>query len=146
MTGQRTYLLDNIITFVQMLRRVGLPVSTEQTMDFTNALTLVDIGQRDEVYYAARCLLISRQEHLNLFDALFNRFWDNRLKPNARKNGQKAPLAPRHKRPNRPILVRYMARKAKEQDTEVEVLDKSETFSNADIIQYKNFSAMLPSP
>ena len=66
--------LDNILLFVELLRRAGLPVSSEQTMDFSRALTLIDIGEREQVYYAARTLLISRYEHLRLFDVLFNRF------------------------------------------------------------------------
>jgi hypothetical protein len=37
-----------------LLRRAGLPVSLEQTMAFAEALTLVDIGSRSQVYYAAR--------------------------------------------------------------------------------------------
>jgi uncharacterized protein with von Willebrand factor type A (vWA) domain len=105
-------------------------------------LTLINIGNREQVYYAARCLLVSRYEHLRLFDALFNRFWDNRLKPNAQHQGQKAPLAPRHKRPPRPLLIQYMARKAQEQDPEIEVLDKSGTYSNTDLMQHKDFSTM----
>lgn len=137
-----SHLLDNIITFVHMLRRVGLPVSSEQTMDFSQALTLVDIGNREQVYYAARCLLVNRVEHLRLFDTLFNRFWDNHIKPNAQRKSQKAPLAPRHKRPKKPMFISYMARKAQEHEPEIEVLDKSGTYSNADVMQHKDFSSM----
>jgi uncharacterized protein len=138
--NEESFLLDNIITFIQMLRRVGLPVSSEQTLDLARALMLVDIGSREQVYHAARCLLVSRVEHLLLFDALFNRFWDNRLKPNAQRQAQ--PLAPRHERPNRPLLIQYMARKAQEHEPEIDVLDKSGTYSNADIMQHKDFSTM----
>jgi hypothetical protein len=140
--NEQSYLLDNLITFVNMLRRVGLPVSSEQVLEFFRALTLIDIGKREQVYYAARCLLVSRYEHLKLFDALFNRFWDNRLKPNAQRKGQPAPLAPRHERPHRPVFIQYMARQAQQQDTAIDVLDKSGTYSNADIMQHKDFSAM----
>ena len=72
---ENSFFLDNIILFIHLLRRAGLPVSSEQSMDFARALTLIDIGNREQVYHTARSLLISRYEHLRLFDVLFNRFW-----------------------------------------------------------------------
>jgi uncharacterized protein with von Willebrand factor type A (vWA) domain len=135
------YFLENIVLFVQMLRQAGLPVSTEQAMEFSRALTLIDIGSREHVYHTARSLLINRHEHLQLFDVLFNRFWRRQI--NAVPQGQKAPLAPRHdRREHRPLLMTYMARKAKPDEPEIEVVDKSGTFSRVEILQHKDFSDM----
>lgn len=112
-------------------------------MDFARALTLIDIGSREQVYHTARSLLISRYEHLRLFDVLFNRFWRKQIDANANGHGQPAPLAPRHERQqHRPLLMTYMARKAQEHEPEIEVIDKSATFSNIEILQRKDFSAM----
>ena len=134
--------LENVVLFVQMLRQAGLPVSTEQAMEFSRALTLIDIGSREQVYHTARSLLISRYEHLRLFDVLFNRFWRRQISPTS-SQGQKAPLAPRHdRRQHRPLLMTYMARKAKANEPEIEVLDKSGTFSSVEILQRKDFSDM----
>jgi uncharacterized protein len=138
-----SYLLDNIILFIHLLRKAGLPVSSEQLMDVARALTLVDIGSREQVYHAARSLLISRHEHLRLFDVLFNRFWRKQIDANANGHAQPAPHAPRHKRPeHRPLLMTYMARKAQENEPEIEVADKAGTFSNIEILQRKDFSTM----
>jgi uncharacterized protein with von Willebrand factor type A (vWA) domain len=138
-----SYFLDNLILFIHLLRQAGLPVSSEQSMDFARALTLVDIGSREQVYHTARSLLISRYEHLRLFDVLFNRFWRKQIDASANGHAQPAPLAPRHKRPeHRPLLMTYMARKAQENEPEIEVADKAGTFSNIEILQRKDFSTM----
>lgn len=134
-------LLDNIILFVQLLRQAGIPVSTEQTMELTQALSLINVGERAQVYYAARCLLLNRQENLRLFDTIFNRFWRVQV-ANGRSQSQPAPLAPRHERPKPFTIVNYMAYKARPGDREIEITDKSRSFSNAEIIQRKEFSQM----
>lgn len=139
-----SYFLENIVLFVQMLRQAGLPVSTEQAVEFSRALSLIDIGSREHVYHTARALLISRHEHLRLFDVLFNRFWRVQTAA-APSRGQKAPLAPRHERPrHRPLLMTYMARRARPDEPEIDVMDKSGTFSSIEILQRKDFSAMTP--
>lgn len=134
--------VENMLALVQTLRQAGLPVSSDQAMDFLRALRLVDLGQRAQVYHTARCLLVSRYEHLRLFDTIFNTFWAGRQdKPEAR--AQKAPRAPRHDQ-QQPVLVTYMASKALPHDPEVDVLDKSATYTDLEILQRKDFSHMTP--
>lgn len=131
--------LENLILFVNMLRQAGLPVSSEQTMELSEALTLIDISNREQVYYTARTLLVSRYEHLNLFDTLFNRFWRQQPTVNA-LSPQKSPHAPRYDRKHhRPLMMTYMAEKAKKDAKEVELGDKSGTFSDSEILQRKDF-------
>jgi len=132
-----------LLAFVQLLRGAGMPISTTQVMDLTRALRLIDIGQRTQVYYAARGILVSRHEHLRLFETLFNAFWDNRADSPA-TSPQKAPRAPRHEQEQRPVLVTYMARKAQATDPEVDVADKSATYSDVEVLQRKDFSQMTP--
>ena len=127
-----------------MLRQAGIPISLEQTMDFTRALEMVDMGDRSQVYHAARCLLLNRYENLRLFDTLFNSFWTLHTRHYL---GQKAPVAPRHQ-PNKKAqpfnVATYMAYKAKQTDQEIDVVDKSATFSNTELLQSKEFSQMIP--
>jgi uncharacterized protein len=137
------YFLDNLLLFIQLLRRAGIPVSSEQAMDVVRALTLVDVGNREQVYYAARSVLVSRYEHLRLFTALFNRFLRNHHLANGAGKAHAAPLAPRHDRRHHvPLLISYMARKARADDPEIDALDKSGTYSASEILQRKDFSAM----
>lgn len=131
----------NVLLFMQCLRNAGLPVSTDQVMDFARALTLIKIGQRPHVYHAARCLLVSRHEDLRLFDAIFDAFWSQKLEL-GQHPPQIVPPAPRHNQP--PVLVSYMASKAQPQDPELDVQDKSATYSDQERLSRKDFAQMTP--
>jgi len=134
--------VTNMLSFIQCLRRAGLPISSDQVMDFVCALTLVDIGQRIRVYHAARCLLVSRYEHLGLFETIFNAFWNLRADA-GRPSPQKAPRAPRHDQ-QQPVLMTYMASKARPHDPALDVVDKSATYSDLELLGRKDFSQMTP--
>lgn len=134
--------LQNSLLFTRLLRRAGIPVALEQAADFTEALSLVDIGSRDQVYHAARGLLLNRHENVRLFDTIFNRFW--RVHANRQGTAQPMPVAPRHnvKRERRYDIVQLMAQKAQAGDREIDVADKAGTFSAAEVLQRKAFSDM----
>ena len=55
-----------------------MTVGTGQILDFTRALDIIDIGNRDDVYHTARVILVGRREDLVVFDTLFNVFWTSR--------------------------------------------------------------------
>ena len=68
-------LLSNVLVFGRLLRSVGLEVHMGRMLDVVQALPLVDLGQRDEVYHTCRTLLVHRQEDLAIFDRAFAAFW-----------------------------------------------------------------------
>jgi len=142
MTPSDERFVENVLAFVGVLRAAGLPVSSDQAMDFTRALRLIDVGARAEVYEAGRCLLVNRREHLPVYETVFNACWT--LQPARRSKAQQAPLAPRHEQEQRPALVTYMAAKARAGDPERDVADKSATYSDAEVLQRKDFSEMTP--
>ncbi len=141
--GRSDYFVKNILTLVNLLRKAGVAVSTDQVSDFVCALTWVNIGEREQVYHAARCLLVSRCEHLRLFETLFNAFWRTQTVA-SQLPGQKAPRAPRHDQNHQPALVTYMARKALPTDPELDVADRTATYSDIEVLQRKDFSQMTP--
>jgi uncharacterized protein with von Willebrand factor type A (vWA) domain len=67
--------LPNLVVFVRLLRRAGLPVHTGRLLDAASALTLVGIRRRGDVHHALRTLLVHRHEDLALFDRAFDVFW-----------------------------------------------------------------------
>jgi uncharacterized protein with von Willebrand factor type A (vWA) domain len=135
--------LSNCLLFARMLRQAGLPVGLDQALAFARALEWIDLGSRDQVYHTARALLVSRHEHLRLFDAIFNRFWRRMAAPERRR--QTMPRAPRHKTPDQPFtIVTYMAYKARLGDPEIDVADKSGTASDLEVLRRKEFSEMAP--
>jgi uncharacterized protein with von Willebrand factor type A (vWA) domain len=138
------FFLSNCLLFTRALRQAGLPIGLDQSLAFTQALEWIDLGARDQVYHTARSLLVSRHEHLRLFDTIFNRFW-RPLGESERRQQQTMPRAPRHKPREQPFsIVTYMAAKAGLNDPEVDVSDKSGTSSMVEVLQRKEFSQMTP--
>jgi uncharacterized protein with von Willebrand factor type A (vWA) domain len=142
MDVQGRIFLNNSLRFVRVLRRAGMPVGLDQAQEFAEALTLVDLGSREQVYYAARGLLVRNHAYLRLFDALFNRFW-RAPSADARRMPRTMPRAPRHRpQAERFTIATYMAARAGANDPERDVLDKANTASAAERLQRKEFGAM----
>ena len=142
MSREADNFLENILLFSRMLRRAGIPVSLEQSIDFARALTLIKIGDRDQVYHDARSLLVTRHEHLRLFETIFNRFWQAHPE-NDLNAGKKAANASHRRSGQRRIdIATYMAARAREADEAVDVPDRSETYSPAERLRRREFSEM----
>ncbi len=135
----------NLFHFSGMLRKAGLTISLEQLIEFQRSLEIIDLRQREQVYFAARGILVKRHEDYGLFDRVFNHFW-RAPQPTDRQIGQKTPLAPRHNAPKRqPLnLATLMAQRAREADPALDLADKSGSFSPTEILQNKAFSEMTP--
>lgn len=65
-----------IAEFARSLRTHDFVVGTGQVEDVLRASALIDIGDRREFYLAVRAVLLSDPQRRELFDALFDRFWD----------------------------------------------------------------------
>ena len=57
--------------FVHALRTGGLTVPVSSSLQFTQALTAVGLGNGDDVYWAGRATLVTRPEDIAMFDAMF---------------------------------------------------------------------------
>ena len=127
--------------FVQRLRKLGVPIGVDQAVGFAESFEWIQPLDRDEVYHAARATLVNHKEPLELFDRAFRDFWE----PNRTKaTPQKTPQAPRH-RPEqfkRSTLVSFMAEKAKRAAREIEVTDRTETATEVEYLQRKDFASM----
>ena len=131
-----------VVSFTQALRGAGLPLGLEQTECFARALELVDVLSRDEVYFSARATLVTRFEDLAIFDQLFARFFDaSRAEP---ATAQKTPMAPRHdpRAFQRTALVSFLAEKARTDDREIDIRDRSFTASEVEVLQKKDFAEL----
>ena len=70
-------LADNITLFVRTMRRAGVPVGPATVIDCVEAVSLIDIGKRDQVYHALYSCIVKRPEDRQLFDQAFHIFWRN---------------------------------------------------------------------
>ncbi len=68
-------LATNVIHFTRILREAGLPLGTRSTLDALACVEVAGIETRADLRAALRCVLVSRVEHLVLFDAAFDLFW-----------------------------------------------------------------------
>ncbi len=70
-------LVDNIVFFGRVLRRAGLPVTSEQIADAQRALQLTGMQSREDTRHALAALMIKKHEHAVLFDQAFDMYWQN---------------------------------------------------------------------
>src|SRR5580765_6671711 len=77
-------LLDNLLLFGRILRRAGVEVHSGRLLDLIDALGLVDLESRDDVYHAWRTLLVHRLDDIAIFDRAFEAFWRVHISPGAR--------------------------------------------------------------
>src|SRR5690349_18542985 len=64
-------IVRHVVTFGRVLREVGIEVGPGRVIDAMRALDAVDLTRQDDVYFALRHTLVSRQDELELFDRAF---------------------------------------------------------------------------
>ena len=68
-------LATNVLHFTRILRSAGLPLGTRSTLDALACVEMAGIETRQDLRAALRSVLVSRVEHLLLFDTAFDLFW-----------------------------------------------------------------------
>ena len=71
----RGRLAENVLHFVRVLRNAGLPVGPAKVIDALSAVEAVGIENRSDFREALASVLVSRREHLALFEQAFDLFW-----------------------------------------------------------------------
>lgn len=72
---QNGKLSDNIVYFVRTLRRAGVPVGPAQTLSAIRAVEVAGFTERRDFFFTLRACLITRAEHLDVFERIFSMFW-----------------------------------------------------------------------
>lgn len=74
--------VELFVTFGDALRTAGLPIGTDDVMAFCEALVDLDPSDILDVYWAGRCSLVIRRDHIPVYDNVFRAFFlDERLPP-----------------------------------------------------------------
>lgn len=68
-------LATNVMHFTRILREAGLPLGTRSTLDALACVEVAGIETRQDLKAALRAVLVSRSDHLVLFDTAFELFW-----------------------------------------------------------------------
>ena len=64
-------ILGHVVTFGRVLHEAGLEIGPGRVADALRALDAVDLARQEDVYFALRQTLVSRQDELDLFDRAF---------------------------------------------------------------------------
>ncbi|MFO1324709.1 MAG: VWA domain-containing protein [Burkholderiales bacterium] len=147
----RGRLAENVLHFVRVLRAAGLPVGPAKVIDAIAAVEAVGVSHRTDFREALAAVLVSRHEHLPLFEQAFDLFWRN---PKLLEK-MVAALLPRvlgrtgeeNEAPDLPArLAQAMmppkAPQARPDDEDEVELDAALSFSPREVLQKKDFATM----
>lgn len=113
-------ILLRLAAFARTLRAAGIDVGPARVITALHALGAIDIGQRDDVYWALRCSLTSSVDDAEVFDVIFEAFWERRVPETARRHapprpGDGDPDAPRRET-RRPLTPDEQPEEVSEED------------------------------
>ncbi len=66
---------DNVIGFARALRVAGLPIGPGAVIDALNAMQLIDIGNRADLFTTLESIFVKRHEHALIFAQAFDLFF-----------------------------------------------------------------------
>jgi uncharacterized protein len=142
------YFGTNIVRFVRLLRAAGIPVGPERTVVALDAVCAVGVEHKEDFRAALAAVLISRQEHIAVFNAAFDVYWRNprmlekmmaALLPKANGSGQPEPELPA--RIAQALLAPALTQQPREETEEVR-FDASFTFSPREVLRRRDFETM----
>lgn len=145
-SSANTHLLPNLLHFGRLLRAVGLSIHPGRMLDLAEALRLVNLGSRDEVFFTMQALLVHRQEDLALFKRAFDLFW---RKP-ARRERPFDPLADLQQKKkqtinNQQLTVNNQRKPDSGQPTDAPpVIVATRTYSAREVLRQKDFGDLTP--
>ena len=67
----------NALLFIRALRSAGLTTHLGAALDWSRALTLIDIGEREQVRAAGLSIFVHRRDEVPVYDEVFARFWQH---------------------------------------------------------------------
>lgn len=143
-------LSENVLHFVRALRGCGLPVGPAKVIDALAAVAAVGVANRTDFRAALAAVLVSRREHLALFDQAFELFWRNprllekivaallpRVQGKVSRTGAGSEVAARLAQ----ALLPPRLDTAREPSDDVE-LDAAFTWSAREVLHTKDFATM----
>lgn len=69
----------NVMQFARVLRNAGMPIGPGAIVDALRALSVIDLGQRDELRACLQAVFVHRREDLDLFAQAFTLFFRDPL-------------------------------------------------------------------
>jgi uncharacterized protein with von Willebrand factor type A (vWA) domain len=139
-TGQ---MADNIIGFARALRAAGIPVGSGAVIDALNALQVIEIGNRADVFATLESIFVKRREHALIFAQAFNLFfraaeeWKHMLDSVPLPDHAKKKPPPASRRVQEALSQTKITEAPREQEQEVRL-----AVSDKEVLQKKDFAQM----
>jgi uncharacterized protein with von Willebrand factor type A (vWA) domain len=160
-------LLNEAVGFGRALRAAGLPIDLGAAVDYARALTLVDLGSREQVRAAGEAVFVRRRDDREPYDVVFDRWWRARgrrsgdfqapalQRPDGTETdgdeptGQAQPLPGDERASNRPDEWGVPVPSAGEDDGEsAEEIDgvvvAPDAYSRGELLRHREFDRMTP--
>src|SRR5215471_16983451 len=134
---------DNIVGFARALRAAGLPVGPGAVIDAVNALRVIDIGSRADVFTTLEAIFVKRREHALIFKQAFNLFF--RAAEEWKHLLDSVPLPDHAKKKPPPASRRVQEALSQPQMTETPQVQEQElrlSVSDKEVLQKKDFAQM----
>ncbi|MDE2329814.1 MAG: VWA domain-containing protein [Bradyrhizobium sp.] len=134
---------DNVLGFARALRAAGLPVGPGAVIDAMNALQLIEIGNRGEVFTTLESIFVKRHEHALIFKQAFDLFF--RAAEEWKSLLDSVPLPDHAKKKPPPASRRVqeaMSQGSRTETQEVEQQDVRLSMSDREVLQKKDFAQM----
>ncbi|WP_441518675.1 vWA domain-containing protein [Bradyrhizobium sp. 2TAF24] len=134
---------DNIVGFARALRAAGIPVGPGAVIDAVNALRLIDIGNRADVFATLQSVFVMRHEHMLIFAQAFALFF--RVDQGWQHMLDSVPLPDQAKKPPPPAARRVQEALAQRETTETKETveqDMQLSVSDQEVLQKKDFAQM----
>jgi uncharacterized protein with von Willebrand factor type A (vWA) domain len=139
-TGQ---IADNVVGFARALRAAGIPVGPGAVIDAMNALQLIDIGNRADVFATLEAIFVKRHEHALIFAQAFDLFF--RAAEDWKHLLDSVPL-PDHAQKKPPPASRRvqeaLAQPSMREEPQVQEQDVRLSVSDKEVLQKKDFAQM----
>lgn len=146
--AEHGHLLRNMLLFGRLLRAVGVSITPTQILDLVEALEYVDIRRRQDFKDSARTILVSKHEHIPLFDRAFDMFWRAREKDALREMELGQLLKKQPQKQEEEIIERQPAPQqgadSPEREQEEPLPDKVFTYSEREVLRRKDFAELTP--
>src|SRR5262249_20686631 len=133
-------LSENILYFARALRAAGIPVGPGAVLDALEALSVANVGTRDDFYWTLHAVFVKRHEHTILFDQAFRIFFRKRgyiEKMIASMVPEIAPGSPKAPPPGAQRIQEALFSGINDRDQSID-LDARLTVSDREILQKKD--------
>jgi uncharacterized protein with von Willebrand factor type A (vWA) domain len=140
-TGQ---IANNVVAFGRALRAAGLPVGPAAIIDALNALRLIEVGDRDQMFATLRAVFVKRHEHFQVFAQAFDLFfrpdedWKQMLDSVPLPDHARKPAAPASRR----VQDALVQRQTRTTETEEQQHEVQLSVSDMETLKKKDFAQM----